>query len=117
MCSCGGVLPLGSFMDILVTVREEAGFPFIINSGARCAEYNAKIGGSISDSAHVLGVAADIGVYGFEAAKLISVAIKHGILGIGVSQKQGEIYRSRFVHLDTEQREWIKPGESWLWSY
>lgn len=117
LCSCGGVLPKVDFMEKLVTIREICGFPFIITSGARCKVYNAKVGGSVTESAHVLGLAADISVYGNYAARLISVATGHGMLGIGIQQKSGLEYRERFIHLDREQREWTKPGECWLWSY
>lgn len=100
-------------MERLVTAREEAGFPFIITSGYRCVAYNESIGGK-PNSGHVLGLAADIAVYGFKALEVIRLGVKHGMTGVGVSQK-GDL-GSRFVHLDSmENSEGVERPN--IWSY
>lgn len=112
-CGCGG-LPKDAFMKRLVTIREEADFPFIITSGFRCPLYNEEVATSGSHGPHTKGVAADIKVHGNDALRLVYLAVKHGMTGIGVSQK-GTL-GSRYIHLDcldnngTVQRPWI-------WSY
>lgn len=112
-CGCGG-LPQDSFMQILVTMREEAGFPFIISSGYRCPVYNSQVSDSGFTGPHTLGLAADVRLYGERALKFIAIALKHGMTGIGVGQK-GE-FRSRYIHTDC-----VKPGGSYprptIWSY
>lgn len=111
-CGCGGV-PHDSFMQFLVTVREEASFPFVVSSGFRCAKRNEEIRGA-GNSAHLLGLAADIRCYGDEALRLVYLAVKHGVSGIGVSQKGG--IDSRFIHVDTVPRDSVHP-RPWIWSY
>jgi uncharacterized protein YcbK (DUF882 family) len=59
---------------------------------------------------HTQGVAVDCLVYGEDALDLISLALKHGFNGIGVSQK-GD-FNSRFIHLDIRQES--SPA---IWSY
>lgn len=46
-------------VSMLDCAREKAGIPFIITSGLRTADQNAKVGG-VSDSAHLKGLAVDI---------------------------------------------------------
>ncbi len=112
-CGCGG-LPKDEFMRALVTIREDANFPFKISSGYRCAVYNTKVADSGSDGPHVQGVAADILLYGLEAIQLIQSATKHGITGIGVAQKGTR--QSRFIHIDMVQDTPMQP-RPWIWSY
>lgn len=102
-CRCGcGRLPLDSFMQVMVTLREECGFPWIITSGARCGDYNYKLTGKRVDP-HTLQVALDTMVYLDDAYNLLSVAFRHQVYGVGINQK-GK-FTSRFIHLDM-----IKPG-------
>lgn len=113
-CGCGG-LPQDSLVRILVTLREEAGFPFIFSSGYRCAKHNALASSTGDDGPHTRGLAVDIKVYGARAIKLINLALKRGVTGIGVAQK-GAI-SSRFIHLD-----WVATGDEEIprpaiWSY
>lgn len=114
-CRCGcGLLPLDSFMEVMVTLREETGFKWLITSGARCEEYNLKITGKRVDP-HSLRVALDTAVYLDKAYNLLSVAFRHQIYGIGINQK-GK-FTSRFIHLDM-----VKPGTPGFnrplpWSY
>jgi uncharacterized protein YcbK (DUF882 family) len=112
-CGCGG-LPKDSFMEQLEALREDIGFGLKINSGFRCDVYNRKVADSGFKGPHVLGLAADIGIYGEKAYRLLSYAIKHGFIGIGVAQKGPE--SSRYIHLDTCRDDDSHP-RPWIWSY
>lgn len=93
---------------ILETIRSEVGFPMVITSGYRCRTHNHKIGGH-SNSAHCTGQAVDIKCHHVNAAKITCRALKHGVTGVGISQK-GD-WGGRFVHLD------ISHDAFKLWSY
>ena len=56
---CGKSLMQQSTLDLLNKAREEAGVPFVINSGYRCRKHNEEEGGK-SNSGHMEGFAADI---------------------------------------------------------
>lgn len=60
-CKCGcGLNNLNpELRRRLEKAREEAGVPFTITSACRCAAHNKKVGG-VSNSAHLVGQAADI---------------------------------------------------------
>jgi uncharacterized protein YcbK (DUF882 family) len=71
-CKCGKCqLPEISkeLLEILEKVREHFGKPIQINSGYRCPDHNAKIGGS-PRSQHCKGTAADIVIKGVLANKV-----------------------------------------------
>lgn len=100
-------------MGRLELMRTEAAFPFVVTSGFRCPEYNAKVSSTGLDGPHTTGLAVDLAVRGSHAFLLTKLAIKHGMTGIGVSQK-GD---GRFLHFDS-----IQPGDKkhlrpWIWSY
>lgn len=98
-CGCGFDTVDAELISVLDNLREGLMAPIIINSGCRCKEYNAKIGGA-EKSQHVIGRAADITVNG------VDPAIVHAYLigaypdkyGIGLYVKQG------FVHIDTRAK-------------
>jgi len=108
-CSCGNCETQmdSEFMADLVQLREHCAFPFVITSAFRCDEHNTKVGGYPS-SYHLQGRAVDIQVFGDKAHKILSLARRYGMMGIGVSQK-GD-FSTRFLHLDN------RPTGS-LWSY
>jgi len=94
-CKCGcGLIPPQRFLNKVQIIREICGFPFVISSGARCENYNKKIGATM---AHFHG-AIDIKIHGQEAYKLIEVAVGKWMTGIGV--KQHGPFERRFIHLD-----------------
>jgi len=99
------------FMHKLDIIREEVGFPLVINSGYRHETHPIEAAKS-KPGAHSSGKAVDIRVRGQDALKLIEVALKNGITGLGVKQ-HGE---SRFIHLDTLEAESNRP-RPWIWSY
>lgn len=60
-CGCGAANMDPEFMAALQAARTACLFPFIVTSGYRCADYNARLGGA-PHSKHVSGKAADIAV-------------------------------------------------------
>lgn len=112
-CGCGG-LPKDEFMEILTAIRLEFRKPMIISSGFRCPEYNNKQSNTGKDGPHTTGLAADIKCWGKEAIKLVELALKHGITGVGISQKGG--ITARFIHLDCISPGGIYPRPT-IWSY
>ncbi|ENN8876040.1 D-Ala-D-Ala carboxypeptidase family metallohydrolase, partial [Campylobacter jejuni] len=61
-CKCGKCelpqnVPSDELIDILCKIREHYNAPIIINSGYRCKEHNANVGGA-PKSQHTIGSAA-----------------------------------------------------------
>jgi len=94
-CGCGRADMDDHFMFALQNLRDRLGFPFPINSGYRCEDYNSRMGYT---QTHATGKAADIGVSRDKARMLVDEAGSFN--GIGVKQKGG----GRFIHLDTLDR-------------
>lgn len=91
---------------MLDKMRGECGFPFIINSGYRTKAQNASLSDSVSDSAHLSGLAVDLSILdSSKRLKLIQVALANGIKRIGVG--------STFIHLDISKT----LVQSVLWTY
>ena len=76
------------FLDWLLLLRLDFGFPMVFTSGYRDGD----------DGAHGLGLACDILVNGALAHRLIGLAYKHDAYGIGA--RQHGAHDKRFVHLD-----------------
>lgn len=93
----------------LQAMRTEYGKPMRITSGYRCPKHPAEILKS-TPGAHSMGLAADIGVEGAEAHRILTLACKHGFTGIGVQQKG----TGRFIHVDIRNGELPTPA---VWSY
>lgn len=82
------------FLELLDSMREEAGIPFHINSGYRTEAHNILVGGKPS-SAHTKGHAADVqATTGREKWLIIDAAIKAGIKRIGIAKT--------FIHIDND---------------
>lgn len=47
-------------IDMLDRMRDSAGIPIVITCGERTPEHNAELATSVSDSAHLKGLAADL---------------------------------------------------------
>ena len=80
----------------LDSMREEAGFPFIINSGVRTETHNERVGG-VAQSAHTYPCYCAVDVrYKTKAQRnaIIHLAKEHGITRIGIG--------TSFVHLDID---------------
>tara|TARA_R100000808_G_C2122239_1_gene133279 strand:- start:242 stop:565 length:324 start_codon:yes stop_codon:yes gene_type:complete len=91
------------FMKILQNIRDEMKRPLKISSGVRCAKRNAEVSSTGSNGPHVPrenGTAAsDILIAGADALRLIDIARKHGVSGVGISQRGP--HNKRFIHIDT----------------
>jgi uncharacterized protein YcbK (DUF882 family) len=83
------------FMAKLQAIRSEYGMALRITSGYRSPLHSIEKKKD-SPGAHSSGRAADISINGKAAYKLLELAIKHGMTGIGIQQKGA----SRFIHLD-----------------
>ena len=92
------------FLAKLEQAREIASIPFRITSGYRSKEHNAEVGG-VSNSSHLIGVAADIAVSsGSERYTILASLIKAGFRRIGVAKT--------FIHCDTDDS---KPNSVWTY--
>lgn len=111
-CGCGQSKMNPLFMDVLQTIRTRYGRPMRISSAYRCPAHNSNVSSTGPDGPHTTGKAADILVYGQEAAEVLRlVAYVSEITGVGVAQKGPR--ESRFIHIDT-----IEDGtRPWVWSY
>ena len=103
-CSCCGLSDMDpDFMKILQNIRDEMKRPLKISSGVRCAKRNAEVSSTGSNGPHVPrenGTAAsDILIAGADALRLIDIARKHGVSGVGISQRGP--HNKRFIHIDT----------------
>ena len=101
------------FMRTLQSIRDEMQRPLKITSGFRCENHNQRVSSTGKRGPHTYAKAADILISGADALRLFSVAQKHGVSGVGMSQK-GD-HNKRFVHLDT-----LSPDEGprpTVWTY
>ena len=90
---------------MLDNLRELANIPLRITSGSRCKQRNKDVGG-LGDSAHMKGLAVDIGIYDSnERYHVVVAAIAAGINRIGIG--------SGLVHVDIDD---TKPVNV-LWVY
>lgn len=98
------------FIDLLDECRHRAGIPFIVTSGFRTDNYNEQLkreGYPVSEnSAHLIGVAADIKcLTSSDRFKIVGAAIAVGIERIGIG--------TNFIHLDTAEDK----GGPFIWVY
>ena len=103
-CGCGKMVE----EDLLVrleALRRIVNRPLIITSGARCEEYNRKIGGK-PKSWHLHGLAVDVACTNtWDRFALIHAAQQLGFNGIGIAEN--------FIHLDLRP---VDVGRVWLYS-
>jgi len=91
------------FVGKLEELRIAYGKPLVINSGYRCRDHNAAIGGA-AKSKHISGIAVDLKVMtGKERFEILRLALQLGFTGIGIANS--------FVHLD------IRNGCGIVWNY
>lgn len=92
---CGNAVKISSrLISKLEALRQEMRVPFVITSGFRCKEHNARVGGA-KNSFHVQGLAADIACpEGFTVEEFAQICLKHGFTGVGAYPAQN------FVHVD-----------------
>ncbi len=115
-CKCGKCeipkgVPSDNLVNILCEIREHYNAPIIINSGYRCAEHNAKVGGA-KTSQHTVGSAADFVVKGVKTNDLHRYVLEkydNEPLGIAIKHNKTNEYAG-FVHIDTR-------GKKARWTY
>jgi len=99
-CSCCQKSDMdGDFMRILQSVRDEMQRPLKITSGYRCEKHNSKVSTTGRTGPHTHAKACDILISGADAMRLFTIAQRHGISGIGLSQKGP--HNKRFCHIDS----------------
>ncbi len=115
-CPCRSVEMDVGFMSKLQLIRTQLMVPMVITSGFRCPEHNVnpKVSTTGRHGPHTTGHAADVRLYGHDVARLIEIALRVGITGIGVRQKGA--YNGRFIHLDDLPNKHGQP-RPWIWSY
>jgi zinc D-Ala-D-Ala carboxypeptidase len=109
-CGCGADGIKEELVAKLQVMRTAYGKPMKINSGYRCPRHPIEAKKS-TPGAHSLGIAADIGVQGPEAYRILALAVQQCFTGIGVQQKKGV---EPFIHVDIRNGE--LPGPT-VWSY
>ena len=112
-CGCNDSDMDDEFMRILQSIRDEMQRPLKITSGFRCEELNQRVSTTGKKGPHTFAKAADILISGAEAMRLFTIAQKHGVSGVGMSQRG--VHAKRFVHLDI-----LSPDEGprpTVWTY
>lgn len=112
-CGCGQSSVNEGFIIKLEAMREECGFPFIVTSGFRCPDYNDKIAKTGRNGPHTTGRAGDFLASHQEVFKMVAVAAKHGMTGIGLKQKGN----GRFIHLDDLMPPEYHGPRPHIWTY
>jgi len=105
-CKCGGDCEpdmdrIRHLAWVLHAIRERTGGPIRVNSGYRCPEHNAKVGG-VANSQHVQSRAADIVVDGAnprDVAAIINMMMIEGEIPNG-----GIGNYSTFTHVDIRHK-------------
>ena len=124
MCGCGCLdcYMQADFMETLERVRVEMNRPLKLSSAKRCSSHNEAVSSTGSSGPHTDhgdgGQAVDILISGADALRLVEVAKKFGMTGIGV--KQNGPAGKRFIHLDNLGSKYTKMTggpRPWLWSY
>ena len=83
------------FLQMLDDARHKAGVPFRITSGYRCPAHNRSIAGSVKDSAHTKGLAADIACSDSRTrGYIIGALYEAGFNRIGI--------HPHFIHVDDD---------------
>jgi len=113
-CGCKDSDMDEDFMKILQHIREEMQRPLAISSAARCSSWNEQVSSTGKNGPHVFRKAADILISGADAMRLFDIARKHGISGIGLSQKGN--HGKRFIHLDILSADDGHPRPT-VWTY
>ena len=113
-CGCGDADMDPDFMRQLQEIRDEMKRPLKISSGVRCVKHNKRVSSTGTNGPHVHRKAADIVIAGADALRLIDVARKHGMSGIGISQRGP--HSKRFIHMDSLTPDGVHPSPT-VWSY
>lgn len=110
-CGCGQNLMSDNFIDKLQCIRSEFQKPIKINSGYRCPDHNEKVSGTKSRTGpHTTGRAADLSCRGSDMHLLLKLAMKYGMMGIGVAG-------GSFLHIDDLNAEDSDRYRPTVWTY
>ena len=116
-CGCGEDAMDPDFMSILQNIREDMNRPLRISSGVRCQTHNSLVSSTGSNGPHVPRTngtqASDILIAVADALRLVDIARKHGVSGVGISQRGA--HAKRFIHIDTLSDE--QHPRPTMWSY
>ena len=118
MCGCGCLdcYMQADFMKSLEKIRVEMNRPLKLSSAKRCSSHNQAVSSTGAHGPHTDhgdgGQAVDILISGSDALRLMEVARKYGMSGIGVKQSG----KNRFIHLDNLGNATGQP-RPWVWSY
>ena len=96
-CGCGQMGMEDDMLRVLEEIRTEMNRPLYLTSAFRCRAHNNKIS-QVKNGPHTLGKAVDILISGADCLRLLDSARKHGVSGVGLSQR-GE-HKRRFCHID-----------------
>ena len=101
---CDEILIDSVLVQWLQKIRDHFGASVNINSGFRCPEHNAEVGGA-ETSHHMRGMAADIRVWGVSPLEVAQYAENIGVRRIGLYEGD----EGNFVHIgsDTRKRFWL----------
>tara|TARA_A100001015_G_C14564341_1_gene546635 strand:- start:39 stop:434 length:396 start_codon:yes stop_codon:yes gene_type:complete len=118
-CRCCGVaLMKDGYMEKLQLIRDEYGKSMHITSGYRCEAYNDQVSSTGPNGPHTTGRACDVLVSGEDMYRLISLAIKYNMTGIGIKGTGSHL--SRFLHMDdllADSSGFFKRVRPTVWSY
>jgi len=110
-CSCGCDMPLGVLHNVqklanqLQVLRNVVGTSIKINSGYRCPEQNARVGGK-PNSSHLRGLAVDIRANDSSTRYIVlNALISVGFNRIGIA--------SSFIHVDDDKSK----SDKVVWTY
>ena len=106
-----------AFLDWLEEVRAEFGRPMPVSSGYRTPKQQEVLPGHKRTGAHVAGQAVDVLVSGARARELVDIAIRHGVLGLGIAQAPTVPKQSRYLHLDRWSARLGSGRFPAIWSY
>lgn len=96
-CGCGFDTVDAELITVLEDIRAAFGRPVVIDSGARCASYNASIGGK-PGSLHLIGRASDIDVIGIDPLQV------QRYIDTTYPDKYGLGRYPNFTHIDTRNK-------------
>jgi len=97
-CGCGSSDMDEEFMRQLQGIRDEMQRPLSVTSAVRCEAHNSNVSSTGKNGPHTKRKAVDLVISGADALRLYDIARKHGMSGIGLSQKGA--HNKRFIHID-----------------
>lgn len=105
-CPCCGLNNISDeLVQALQELRDKLSLPIKVNSGTRCPERNAAIGG-VSKSLHLVGRAADIFVIGMSPEMVVKFALE-----VDAFKKSGiGLYKS-YIHVDVGRKKPARWGD------